>query len=307
MIQSQHLFTVPCAKNVLRCNQYKIAWICDAPTQYLAARTFLDEEHSLPEDVPQYDSVVFSLGTIAGNNVVIAASLYRGYSTLTARYVMSEVLLYFPRIKASLLVGVGGGMPSPRHDIRLGDVFVGITQTGQNSVFEYDCDYSVQEGTFQDVYFMNPLSELLQKAVASLNPTYSSTSYDYDLYKGEGENFQGIINRQVEFFSHFHKKYKRPSSLTDKFFTPALKRYSNPRTEVLSDEDKDIEEAPRVHYGLIASSDEHVKYNWSRDVLTRDRDVLCFDREAASLTDYPCLELTATTWRVSRPRQICDS
>lgn len=39
MIQSQYLFIVPCAKNISRPDQYTIACICDAPTQYLAART----------------------------------------------------------------------------------------------------------------------------------------------------------------------------------------------------------------------------------------------------------------------------
>ncbi|KAM0449834.1 hypothetical protein ACHAO4_007134 [Trichoderma viride] len=289
MIQSQHLFTVPCAENVLRRNQYKLAWICDTPTQYLAARTFLDEEHSLPKSIPQYDGVVFSLGTIAGNKIVIAVSLYRENSTLTARFVLSDVLLYFPGIKVSLLVGLGGGMPSPRHDIRLGDVVVGTTQTGQNTVFEYDLDYTIQEGKFQDIYFMHHLPELLQKAVASLNPMYGSTPYDYDLYKGEGETFRGTINRQVQLFSDFHKKYKRPSSLTDKFFFASFNKYSNPRTEQLPDEDKGIEEPPRVHYGLITSSDQHVQGCSTRDLLTRDSDVLCFDREAASIIDYPCL------------------
>jgi hypothetical protein len=30
----------------------------------------------------------------------------------------------FPNIRIGLLVGVGGGAPSPKHDIRLGDIVV---------------------------------------------------------------------------------------------------------------------------------------------------------------------------------------
>ncbi|UKZ69409.1 uncharacterized protein TrAtP1_010419 [Trichoderma atroviride] len=92
MIQSQYLFIVPCAENISRFDQYAIAWICDTSTQYLAARTFLDEEHSLPEGIDQYDDVVFSLGTMAGNKIVIAAPLYRQGGTMTTAAVMRSVL-----------------------------------------------------------------------------------------------------------------------------------------------------------------------------------------------------------------------
>jgi nucleoside phosphorylase len=72
------------------------------------------------------------LGTVAGNTIVIAAPLYRKCGTMTAAAVMQNVLKKLSNIRASLLVGLGGGMPSSTHDIRLGDVVVGTTQKGQS-------------------------------------------------------------------------------------------------------------------------------------------------------------------------------
>lgn len=51
MIQSQYRFIVPCAVNISKPNHYTVGWICDTPTEYLAARTFLNEEHSLPKGI----------------------------------------------------------------------------------------------------------------------------------------------------------------------------------------------------------------------------------------------------------------
>lgn len=72
--------------------------------------------------------------------------------------------------------------------------------------------------------------------------------------------------------------------------------YSNPRTEQLSGEDKDIEEPPRVQYGPIASNDKHVKEYLTRYLLTPYKDIYCLDREAASLIDYPCLVIRGSVF-----------
>ncbi|UKZ69408.1 uncharacterized protein TrAtP1_010418 [Trichoderma atroviride] len=183
-------------------------------------------------------------------------------------------------------------MPSSKHDIRLGDVVVGATQKGQSSVFRYNFDETVQKRSFQNIKFMNPLPWLLQKAVESLNTTdkdCSSSPYDANLYKWAGEVFQGTIKRRLQYFPGFLRKFERPDSRTDKVFFPGLNKYLPPRTELLCQDDQLIEEPPRVHYGLIASSDGQIKDYETRHVLLRDKDVLCFDKEAAGLIDHPCL------------------
>lgn len=54
---------------------------------------------------------------------------------------------------------------------------------------------------------------------------------------------------------------------------------------------------PVVHYGLIASANTLMKDASIRDRLARERDVLCFEMEAAGLMNhFPCLVI----------RGICD-
>ncbi|KAM0481920.1 hypothetical protein ACHAPX_003252 [Trichoderma viride] len=133
-----------------------------------------------------------------------------------------------------------------------------------------------------------------QKAVEGLNTTadegYSSPLYEANPYvEGLGEIFQGTIKRRLKYFPGFLRKYERPSSHTDKAFIAGLNSYLRPRYERLCEVDELIKDPPRVHHGLIASNDQQIKDYETRDLLKRDKDVLCFDKEAAGLTDHPCL------------------
>jgi hypothetical protein len=49
---------------------YTIGWICAIATEYTAACQFLDTEHSLPTHLAANDSNGYTLGEMAGHNVV---------------------------------------------------------------------------------------------------------------------------------------------------------------------------------------------------------------------------------------------
>jgi hypothetical protein len=54
---------------------------------------------------------------------------------------------------------------------------------------------------------------------------------------------------------------------------------------------------PAIHYGLIGSANQVMKYGATREKLRREKGVLCFEMEAAGLMDtFPCLVI----------RGICD-
>jgi nucleoside phosphorylase len=58
-----------------------------------------------------------------------------------------------------------------------------------------------------------------------------------------------------------------------------------------------VEDTPAIHYGLIASANQLMKDARVRDTLAAEKDVLCFEMEAAGLMNYfPCLVI----------RGICD-
>ena len=77
----------------------------------------------------------------------------------------------FPNVRIGLVVGIGGGAPSPAHDIRLGDTVVSAPTVGRG-VFQYDFGKTVQELDFQETGFLNQPPTLLRTAVSALKTQY---------------------------------------------------------------------------------------------------------------------------------------
>jgi hypothetical protein len=61
----------------------------------------------------------------------------------------------FPNIRIGLMVGIGGGAPSPKHDIRLGDIVVSAPRDGKGGVFQYDLGKIIQDQSFRPTGFLN--------------------------------------------------------------------------------------------------------------------------------------------------------
>lgn len=111
---------------------YTVGWICAVQTEYVVACEFLDEEHPpLPSQSP-HDNNAYTLGRIGEHNVVIAGLPKGKYGLTSAATVAKDMLRSFESIRFGLMVGIGGGAPSPKHDIRLGDVVVSmpVARTG---------------------------------------------------------------------------------------------------------------------------------------------------------------------------------
>ncbi|KAF4553215.1 Hypothetical protein D9617_7g029420 [Elsinoe fawcettii] len=121
----------------LRHEDYQIGWICPLLVEQLAARCMLDEIHeSLPQ--PSNDDNIYELGEIYGHNVVLCP-LPRAGNVIAASSV-TQMLRTFTNLKFSLLVGIGGGVPtkSASGRVKLGDIVIG-TPTGQHSgTIQYD-------------------------------------------------------------------------------------------------------------------------------------------------------------------------
>lgn len=102
---------------------YTIGWICPLVIELAAARQMLDEEHPTLRHVAG-DNNTYVLGRVCGHNVVLAGLPAGQMGTTPAAVVATRMLSTFPNIRFGLLVGIGGGIPSERHDIRLGDIVV---------------------------------------------------------------------------------------------------------------------------------------------------------------------------------------
>src|SRR4051812_7803600 len=97
--------------------KYTVGWICAVSAEYVAAQVLLDEKHEPPESVSDNDSNVYTLGKIGKHNVVIAVLPGGEYGISSATGVAKDMLHTFPNIRVGLMVGIGGGAPSAKHDI----------------------------------------------------------------------------------------------------------------------------------------------------------------------------------------------
>jgi nucleoside phosphorylase len=278
---------------------YAVGWICAISTEYVAAQAFLDEKHEGPEHVSPNDNNDYTLGKVGKHNVVIAVLPHGEYGISSATGVVKDMLRSFPNVRIGLMVGIGGGAPSPKHDIRLGDIVVSTSGDGKGGVFQYDFGKIIQGQDFRETGFLNQPPIALRTAVNGLMSQYES----------EGHRLKEAIDSILERKPRLRKKYKRPDLSTDRLYqggvTHPLNDDSNcaavcgddPLNLILRPERAEDEDNPVIHYGLIASANRLMKDALVRDKFAAEKNVLCFEMEAAGLTNYfPCLVI----------RGICD-
>jgi hypothetical protein len=98
----------------------------------------------------------------------------------------------FPNIRIGLMVGIGGGAPSQKHDIRLGDVVVSASRDETGGVFQYDFNKTVQGLSFCSMRFLNQPPTILQTAVNGLKALYERKGHQLG---GSIDNILRIIKK----------------------------------------------------------------------------------------------------------------
>lgn len=278
--------------------KYTVGWICATATEYVAARAFLDVEHKRV-DVAINDDNDYTLGEIGKHNVVIAVLPDGEYGNSSATGVARNMLHSFPKVRIGLLVGIGGGAPSSEHDIRLGDIVVSAPRHGKSGVFQYDFGKTIQDQSFQPTGFLNQPPTVLRTAVHGLRAQY----------EGDGHKLDAAIKEILEKKPRLKRKYQRPCPSTDRLHKAeivhpltsnadcAMRCQNNPLNLVTRRERTEDEDNPAIHYGLIASANQLMKDAILRDKFAKEKDILCFEMEAAGLMNqFPCLVV----------RGICD-
>ncbi|KKZ68560.1 hypothetical protein EMCG_01008 [[Emmonsia] crescens] len=267
---------------------YSVGWICALALEMAAAKMMLDEIHPNLPQLP-HDQNNYVLGRIAGHNVVIACLPAGVYGTTSATLVAEHMLLSFPSIRFGLLVGIGGGVPRPNIDIRLGDVVVSKPTDQLGGVVQFDLGKTIAEGSFQRTATLNKPPSILLTAISDLE---SNRLID--------------ASRMPEILSRATIKplFQPPGEDEDRLFEGAY-GHEEPTASNCSgcQRDKIVARMPRpwsgpcVHYGIIASGNQVMKHGLTRDRLARELNILCFEMEAAGLMDhFPCLVI----------RGICD-
>ncbi|KAL4883483.1 nucleoside phosphorylase domain-containing protein [Aspergillus karnatakaensis] len=278
-------------------DDYTIGWICALPLEMAAAKAMLDEIHEgLP--VQPNDHNAYTLGKIGKHNVVIACLPTGDYGTASASTVAMQLLSSFRAIRAGLLVGIGGGIPSDEVDIRLGDVVVGVptSRTTLGGVVQYDLGKAVRDGRFERTGALNRPPQILATAVSKLQAVHQM----------EGSRIPSFVDEIGKKYPRMRDAYT-VSYLQDRLFDaryPHVKLMNFPKSTCskckstrLINRPARSNSDPVVHYGIIASGNQVVKDSHLRDRLGRGLGAYCVEMEAAGLVNnYPCLVV----------RGICD-
>jgi len=103
-----------------------------------------------------------------------------------------------------LMVGIGGGIPSPKHDIRLGDVVASTPLGSSGVVIHYEFGKSIRNKPFLRAGRLSPTPSLLLAAIHKLSC----------LHERRGHQILNTIDDLTNGNSRL-QKYRRPSLETD--------------------------------------------------------------------------------------------
>lgn len=280
-------------------NLYTVGWICAVGKELVAAKSFLDDEHDPPDHVPDHDNNTYVLGRIAKHNIVIAAMPIDQYGLVSAATVARDMVRSFPGVRIGLMVGIGGGAPSSKHDIRLGDIVVSSPSSKTGGVLQYDYGKTTQQKKFLEKGHLNQPPQFMLTALAVLEAEYES----------EGHSIEETIGAILEKKPRLQRNYRRPDISSDRLYRSSFTHQGDEQAncnETCGNSDINIvhredpeegRDSPTVHRGLIASANQLMKDAMIRDTLSKEKDVLCFEMEAAGLMNhFPCTVI----------RGICD-
>ncbi|KAJ5369008.1 uncharacterized protein N7496_008768 [Penicillium cataractarum] len=105
---------------------FTIGWICILQKEYRAALAILDEIYdNIPLARGEGDRNLYVLGRVGKHYIVINVPPSDWNGRIRASTIAHNMRSSFPRMRFVLMVGIAGGAPSPKEDVRLGDVVLG--------------------------------------------------------------------------------------------------------------------------------------------------------------------------------------
>ncbi|KAF4553487.1 Hypothetical protein D9617_7g032150 [Elsinoe fawcettii] len=202
-------------------------------------------------------------------------------SPIEAAITACHVRHSFPNISCNLMVGVSSAAPSNRHDIRLGDVVVGLRKDGGPSVIQYDTGIMRQDREFQHQGRLNEPAAFARAAVGA------TAAYSFGGISKLETDVEATLARNEK----LQKDFQRPSSRED--------RLCRSRCEYAADDadcedfdhpDDPVLRLPRdpenmivVHQGTIGSGNALVRDAIHRDMLSAKFNIICLDTESAGV------------------------
>ncbi|BCS19634.1 uncharacterized protein APUU_20066S [Aspergillus puulaauensis] len=260
---------------------FTIGWICVLQKEYRAALAILDETYdhvALARGEGDRNHYVF--GRVGEHYVVINLPPSGWHGRIRASTIASDMRSSFPRMRFVLIVGIAGGAPSPKEDVRLGDVVLGT------QVVPWNTGKWTQHGFQRTGMTRAPPRELLE----------AITFFDQRLWSPDTLLLSKSID-DIASKAPTGAGFARPTK--DRLYKPGFAH-----TESICDclqaesglpgqlcwRDRRDGEPVRVFQGAIGSDDVVMKNSQTRDAIAQRENVLCFEMEADGVMDImPCL------------------
>ncbi|KAE8137437.1 nucleoside phosphorylase domain-containing protein [Aspergillus pseudotamarii] len=257
--------------------EFTVGWVCALFKEYIAALEILDQTYddttksSLTSDGRSY----YTRGRIGGHRIVVGCLPIGRYGLVSTSTVAEDMKMRFPSINLGFMVGIGGGAPSEKNDVRLGDVVIGT------KVVQYGLGKKTPSGFQVTGHTFTPAPILLH-AVTGLKTRIF-----------DGLDLATSLEQMVAKSPPMKATFGRPESHTDRLYNPRYVHLDNcdctnhrPQDQVhLIQRPSRGKDQVRVHDGIIASADQVIKDATARDQIAHEFDALCFEMEAAGLSD----------------------
>jgi nucleoside phosphorylase len=257
--------------------EFLLAVICPLEVEALAMIRQLDEDKDYGEEFSK--DCNFTLGGISEHNIVITSLPAGRQGHTSAAVAAQQTMAKFPSIKYILLVGIAGGVPSDKNDIRLGDVVVSFPDGKYGGVVQYD--FGKDREQFEHNGQTNSVP---QQLLAYLNAL--------KLRHGRNRNTKP---KYLEYLEAQMTGLKKPDSSSDRLFPASYDHQGGSDCTACNEKEaqrREAREGPRVHYGLIASGNRVIRNAEQRDRYNQDHGgiILAYEMEAAGLMNFtPCL------------------
>ncbi|KAF5725136.1 Pfs domain-containing protein [Fusarium mundagurra] len=245
--------------------------ICALPIELQAVRALFDETF---EEFKTFegDSNCYFLGRIAHHHIVAACLPNLEYGTNAAASAAGDMKRsYNPPF--CLLVGIGGGVPTEQHDIRLGDVVVG------HSIVQYDLGSETGENFKIKDHALQSPPRHLRAVVSSLRSNPDPIGNSIAPYLATIFAWKGIADYRHQ--GHDRDVLSQSCSACRSLLQPC---------DHVRQREQRKDSAAKIHYGKIASGNRLIKDAVFRDQVAAKHDVICFEMEAAGIVNsVPCL------------------
>jgi nucleoside phosphorylase len=254
---------------------YQVACITAIPEESAAFKQMLDRDHKRPTEIDSQDPNHYTFGEIGEHNVVLCCASRDGPVNMATT--AADLRRSFPWIEFTLLVGIGGGVPSSTCDVRLGDVVVAAPgHVPSSGIIHHDHGKQLSD-EFVQLGFPNAPPRKLLNVVGHLQ--------SINVVNGSG--IPGIITKVTdEIFA-----FKRPDNQSDLLFASDYEHASPGHpcddcdTSRLVPRSSRKQLVPKIHYGVIASGSQLVRSAAKRDFLRDRYSIRCIEMEAAGILD----------------------